>query len=308
VIRVQGLRKNFGDVQALLDLSFEASRGEVLGVLGLNGAGKTTLLRILAGELTPTSGTVELGGVLLGQDARSLRSKVGYLPETAPVYRDMTVRAFLRFMGLLNGVDAATLGDRIAHVAELTHVTHHLDRIIGELSMGYRKRVGIAQSILHDPAVVILDEPVSALDPAEIVGMRNVVRSLGGKHTVLVSSHILNEVEETCDRILVLHDGRLIAEGSEAELAARGQVGARLEIVVRGDEPTLRGALIEGASIESVKDSGDGTLRAVVLMEDDRREELVGALVAAGLGLRFLGEHGSELEQVFLKVVQEGTS
>jgi len=306
MIRVDALCKSFREVEALADVSFEAASGEVIGVLGLNGAGKSTLLRILAGELVPSSGRVAAAGLDLAAHSREARARTGYLPEHAPLYREMRVRDFLRFMGRINGMEGQALADRVLEVARVTHIEPELDRVIGELSMGYRKRVGIAQAILHRPALVILDEPISALDPAEIVGMRSVVRSLGGAHTVLVSSHILSEIHETCDRILVLHDGRLVAEGSEAEL--RDGLGATrsLSVELRGSEDAARAALPAGVSMVGAEHITDAILRIELSMGDDQREAVVAALVNAGLGVRAVADGRTDLEAVFLSLVAEG--
>lgn len=304
MILTQGLTKTYGDLTAISDVSFAAPAGRVIGVLGLNGAGKSTLLRILAGELLPSSGKVVIGEADLETDPRSVRSQVGYLPEEPPLYREMRVRDFLAFVGALHGVPKAELPGCVDAVAEQTHIADHLDRIVGELSMGYRKRVGIAQAILHDPAVVILDELVSSLDPAEIVGMRELIRSLvgDGDRTVFTSSHNLNEVRETCDVILVLHCGELVAQGTQQELGALTGEG-RVQIEVRDPAGALPGALPAGMTVATSTALGDGVSEAVVDLGGGEREALVAALVGAGLGLRRLEVHRSDLEKVFLQLV-----
>ena len=298
-------------------------------MLGLNGAGKSTLLRILAGELLPSSGSASIDGVELGADSRAMRSLVGYLPEEPPLYREMRVRDYLRFAGALNGVASERLAARIAEVAERVHVERELDRVIGELSMGFRKRVGIAQAILHEPEVVLLDEPVSSLDPAEIVGMRELVRSLGGERTVFTSSHHLREVHETCDRILVLHEGALVADGTQAELgtlAGRERIEVEVrtgraepDAAARGLEPARRGArapvdrreataalpLPAGAAVVASEDLGDGLSALTVELADAEREDVVAAFVTAGLGVRRVEPVRSDLERVFLDLVSD---
>jgi len=304
MIWIEALTKTYGDLTAIADISFEAQAGQVVGVLGLNGAGKTTLLRILAGDLLPSAGRVVVGEVELETDPRGVRSQIGYLPEEPPLYRDMRVREFLAFVGALNEVPQAKLADRIAEVTEQTHIADQLDRIIGELSMGYRKRVGIAQAILHDPGVIILDEPVSSLDPAEIVGMRELIRSLVGdrRRTVFTSSHNLPEIHETCDTILVLHQGKLVAQGTQEEL---GVVSGheRVEIEVRGEAGGLRAALPQGMELVSLKSLGDGSSEAIVDLGRGEPEALVAAFVEAGLGVRRLEVHRTDLEDIFLELV-----
>ena len=327
-VRTDRLSKSYGAVAALRRVGFECGAGEVVGVLGLNGAGKSTLLRILAGELLPSSGSASIDGVELGADSRAMRSLVGYLPEEPPLYREMRVRDYLRFAGALNGVPAERLATRLAEVAERVHVERELDRVIGELSMGFRKRVGIAQAILHEPEVVLLDEPVSSLDPAEIVGMRELVRSLGGERTVFTSSHHLREVHETCDRILVLHEGALVADGTQAELGAMAG-RERIEIEVRtgraepdaasrGLDPVHRGVrapvdreetaalpLPAGAALAASEDLGDGLSALTVELADAEREDVVAAFVTAGLGVRRVEPVRSDLERVFLDLVSD---
>ena len=301
-VRTDRLSKNYGPVGALSNVGFGCGAGEVVGVLGLNGAGKSTLLRILAGELLPSSGSVQVGGVELGVDSRAMRSLVGYLPEEPPLYREMRVRDYLQFVGALNGVPARLLAGRVAAVAERVHVEHHLDRVIGELSMGFRKRVGIAQAILHEPEVVLLDEPVSSLDPAEIVGMRELVRSLGGERTVFTSSHHLREIHETCDSILVLHEGALVVHGTQAELGALAG-RERIEVEFRGAPNDGVRSLPAGAALVSTEDLGGGLAVITVELAEAPREAVVAALVASDLGVRRVEPVRSDLERVFLDLV-----
>ncbi len=306
IVRTERLSRHFGQVTALAGVDFACAAGEVVGVLGLNGAGKSTLLRILAGELLPSSGEVTVGDVGSGAEARAMRKKVGYLPEEPPLYREMRVRDYLRFVGALNGVPRRELTERVRVVAERVHVADQLDRVIGELSMGYRKRVGIAQAILHEPAVVLLDEPVSSLDPAEIVGMRELVRSLGGARTVFTSSHHLREVHETCDSILVLHEGELLAHGSQEELGALAG-RQRIEVELRGGALEARRALPAGTELVSSRDiGGDGGVCALTLdLVAVEREQVVAALVGAGFGVRRVEPLRTDLERLFLDLVSD---
>ena len=303
IVRTDRLRKSYGAVSALAGVGFECGAGEVVGVLGLNGAGKSTLLRILAGELLPSGGSVWIDGVELGDDSREMRSRVGYLPEEPPLYREMRVRDYLGFVGALNGVARNELPDRIAVVAERVHVDGQLDRVVGELSMGYRKRVGIAQALLHEPDVVLLDEPVSSLDPAEIVGMRELVRSLGGRRTVFTSSHHLREVHETCDSILVLHEGELLAHGSQKELGVLAG-RERIEIELRGTAAGAASRLPAGVEVVHSAELGDDVSALTLDLAGAEREEVAAALVGAGVGIRRLEPVRSDLERVFLDLVR----
>lgn len=302
IVRTERLSKTYGAVAALAGVGFECRAGEVVGVLGLNGAGKSTLLRILAGELLPSSGRVEVAGVELGADSRPMRSLVGYLPEEPPLYREMRVRDYLCFAGALHGVSRRDLGGRVTAVADQVHIGDHLDRVIGELSMGFRKRVGIAQAILHEPEVVLLDEPVSSLDPAEIVGMRKLVRSLGGERTVFTSSHHLREVHETCDQVLVLHEGALIAQGTQAELGALAG-REQIEVEVRGSVGDAARSLPASAAVAASEDLGGGLAVLTIDLEDAPLEDVVARLVASGLGVRRVEPVRSDLERVFLDLV-----
>ncbi len=304
-VRTERLSKRYGAVTALDEVSFACGAGEVVGVLGLNGAGKSTLLRILAGELLPGGGSVSVCGVELGADSRAMRSRVGYLPEEPPLYREMRVRDYLGFAGALNGVPRSKLPDRVAAAAEQVHIDGALDRVIGELSMGFRKRVGIAQAILHEPEVILLDEPVSSLDPAEIVGMRELVRSLGGRHTVFTSSHHLREVHETCDSILVLHRGVLLAHGSQAELGALAG-RERIEVEVRGAAAAAADRLPPGVELVGSADLGGQVTVLTLDVDAAEREEVAAALVTGGFGVRRLAPVRSDLEQVFLGLVRDG--
>ncbi|MFB6262256.1 MAG: ABC transporter ATP-binding protein [Bradymonadaceae bacterium] len=307
MIEVDELTRYYGTTPALKDVSFTIEDRAIVGFLGLNGAGKSTLLEIVSGLLLPSGGTVRIDGVDAVDAPDSLRSKIGFLPENPPLYEDMTVDDFLLWCAQIRGMDRSTVEQRLPDVAEICAISHQRDRLIESLSHGYRKRVGIAQAIVHDPELVVLDEPISGLDPVQIVEMRDVLRRLNEHCTVLVSSHILSEISETCDRILVLHDGRLVADGTEEELAERIGATVRLEMTVRTDRQTCEEVLsiIEGVGDWSADEAGDDLLELNVPLERDVREELVEALVAEGVGIRRLEEAESELEQAFLGVTGE---
>ncbi|RME01395.1 MAG: ABC transporter ATP-binding protein, partial [Deltaproteobacteria bacterium] len=210
MIELQGLTKFYGTTCAVSDLSCSIPKGEIVGILGLNGAGKSTLLRMLAGDLLPTAGTIRIGEVDAVAEPQRIRARIGFLPEEPPLYDEMTVRGYLRYLARLRGLDARRASARLEEVMARTGIEDYADEPIGTLSTGYRKRLGIAQAIVHEPLLVILDEPISGLDPVQIAQMREMIRSLRGEHTVLVSSHILPEIHETCDEILVLRNGELV--------------------------------------------------------------------------------------------------
>jgi ABC-2 type transport system ATP-binding protein len=309
MIEVRDLSRYYGKTPALRDVSFDIADKQIVGVLGLNGAGKSTLLRILAGMLLPSMGSVKVDGVDAVDAPDSLRSRIGFLPETPPLYPAMRVREFLRWCGQVKGRRAADIDARLDGVLARCGIAHMADRVIDTLSHGYRKRVGIAQAIIHDPKLVILDEPVSGLDPAQIVEMRRVLRGLKESCTVLVSSHILSEISQTCDRILVIHDGRIVADGTEDELAHRLGARSRLALTLRGNRGVVESVFgsLDGIGTWAWGPDAGGTRRVDVELDRDIREELAGALVEAGVGLRRMVEVENELEQMFLGVTRADT-
>jgi ABC-2 type transport system ATP-binding protein len=221
MIEVQGLTKYYGRIRAIQDLTFSIPRGDTVGFLGLNGAGKSTALKILAGFMLPTAGSVRIDGHDVVSNPLRVRSRIGFLPERPPLYDEMTVQEFLRYVGRLRGMSSGAVKDRIPTVMNRTGIGDHADRLVETLSLGYRKRLGIAQAIIHEPDLVILDEPWSGLDPLQRRHMRSLLRGLQGDHTVLIASHNLPEVGETCDRLLVLREGLLVADGTPDELEER---------------------------------------------------------------------------------------
>ncbi len=318
MIQLSEVGKHYGDTRALGPVSFEVPRGKAVGFLGLNGVGKTTLLRILACDLRPTQGVARVGGSDVLEDPHAVRRLVGYLPESPPLYRDMSVTGYLRFVGHIRGVDPASLTERVAEVEELTGLGERRSSIIGELSHGYRQRVGVAQAIVHDPEVLILDEPTNGLDPVQISEMRELIRRLRGSRTILVSSHILTEISETCDEILVLHDGEVVASGTEDELSARVLGATAVTVSIRTtpasgvpvepDEVARRLRSIEGVTDARPRQAGPATLTLEVDARGDVRPELCRALVEAGHDVERLDRAPRELERVFLELVGGGNA
>ena len=309
MIEVSHLSRFYGNHRAVDDVSFTIASNTIVGFLGLNGAGKTTTLKVIAGLLPPSAGTVRVDGEDLASAPESFRQRIGFLPETPPLYVEQTVREFLRFVGRLRGMPANEVEARLPEVMVRCQLAGREDWVIGQLSHGYRKRVGIAQAIIHKPKLVILDEPISGLDPVQIVEMRHVIRSLAEERTVLVSSHILSEIEQTCDRILVLQGGRLVFEGEGESLRARKQGGTTIALTVRGTADAARAALadLDGVSILECSPSGD-LLELRLELTEDARETVVHALVHAGLGLRRLEEEGDELEDVFVALTKSAAT
>ena len=320
MIRASNLSKFYGGKRALGPVTFEINDGETVGFLGLNGAGKTTALRILACDLRPSAGTIEVGGVDAVADPHEVRKRIGFLPENPPLYTDMIVSDYLRFAGELRGMSKADVKRRLPEVLEITDIGEVAADPISTLSHGFRQRVGVAQAIIHDPRFLILDEPTRGLDPVQIVEMRNMIQSLKEKHTCLISSHILTEISETCDRILVLGEGEIIASGTEESLLKTieptGGVSTwKVSIAVvpkSGGDPYRDGgmkALLSGLQgVTEVEDTGkeDSALSFEVTAERDVRAELCRKLIEAGHDVVRLGGSERKLENIFLKLVQGG--
>lgn len=310
MIEVQSLSRFYGDHQAVRDVSFSIAANEVVGFLGLNGAGKSTTLKVIAGLIPPSSGTVIIDNVDVTKAPVSFRGRIGYLPEEPPLYKEMTVTEFLAFLGRLRGMSASDLASRLPKVIKTCQLTGMGSRVIGELSHGYKKRVGIAQAIIHKPRLVILDEPISGLDPVQIVEMRKVIRSLREEATVLVSSHILTEVEQTCDRILVLRAGELVVNETHQQLAARLNTGTRIKLITTGTADTVTQTLqgIDGVQNVNITAEHDDRVHVEVAMERDVREDIVVALVGGGIGLRHLEDALDELEELFIEMNRTHTN
>jgi ABC-2 type transport system ATP-binding protein len=309
MIVVDQVSKYYGAQRAVADLSFEIAAGECVGFLGLNGAGKSTTLRLLACLSLPTSGTIRVRGLDVVEQPHEIRKLIGYLPDTPPLYGEMTVDEFLAHAGALRGLSGADLDKRRRRVLEQCSLTDVAGATIGTLSHGYRQRVGIAQAIIHGPALVILDEPIQGLDPVQIVEMRKLIGELRGEHTILLSTHILTEIERTCDRILMMHRGRIAAVGTEEELEARLRSAEKLELSVRGDEAALKAALagVAGASelevLTTELGATPGVLRATLRVQSaDVAEAVSRAVVSANLGLLALHPVRTGLENVFLEL------
>jgi ABC-2 type transport system ATP-binding protein len=316
VIEIQELYKYYGDQRAVGPLSTSIERGEIIGLLGLNGAGKTTTLRVLACDLLPTSGSVKVAGIDVVERPDEVKAKVGYLPDQPPLYEDMSVTDYLAFAARLRRVPSDKAAKLVTEAIELTELGDVQKKIIGALSHGYKQRVGIAQAIVHAPDFVVLDEPISGLDPVQIVEMRDLVKNLKGEHTVVVSSHILSEISETCDRILVINDGKIEWSGTESELSVALRQGSRIAITVRvagASEEAARTRASEiartVASVSAVEparasESGDGVASISVRAERDVRDELCRALVRADISVLTLGRE-QELESMFLELLGE---
>ncbi|MBI4509847.1 MAG: ABC transporter ATP-binding protein [Deltaproteobacteria bacterium] len=310
MIQVSDLAKYFDGRRALGPVSFDIAAGETVGFLGLNGAGKTTVLRILACDLRPSGGSLVIGGVDAVENPHEVRKQVGFVPENPPVYSDMTVGDYLRFAGRLRGMSAQDVEKRLPEVSATTHLEDAHDELCRNLSHGFRQRVGVAQAIMHRPKLLIFDEPTRGLDPVQIVEVRAMIRNLKQAHTVLISSHILPEISETCDRLLVLGEGTIVASGTESQLstdlasARRSIVGVRTD---RGTDDVVR-CIRDVSSVTEVGLAGeeDGALLFQVVMSKDARAEVCRALVTAGHDVVKLDRAQHKLESIFLKLVKGG--
>ena len=309
MIEVDKLSKYFGERAAIRDLSFSITKGEVVGFLGLNGAGKTTTLRILGCLLLPTSGTVRVDGLEVTQNPYEIRRRIGFLPDLPPLYPEMTVGSYLTFAARLRQVPARETAARIAEAEDKTALREVHGEVISELSHGYRQRVGLAQAIVHKPALLILDEPSAGLDPAQIVEMRNLLHGLRGEHTVLISSHFLTEISQTCDRLLVIHNGELVGQGSEGELAtAMGQGGNAIEVEVRGQPTDLADRLAKLPAVSKARGraTSENTTVFDIVASADVRADVARLLVSAGCDLLRLERSESRLESIFMNLTQAG--
>lgn len=304
MIQVEGLTKYYGADAAIRNLEFNIQKGEVIGFLGLNGAGKTTTLKILGCVLLPTAGQVSIDGYDVVRSPHEIRKRIGFLPDTPPLYGEMTVGAYLAFVARLRKLPSSEVAGRVAAVEEETGLTHVHDQPIAELSHGYRQRVGVAQALVHRPSLLILDEPTSGLDPVQTVEMRELIRRLKGQQTVLVSSHILSEISQICDRLLVIQSGEIVAQGTEEELARKLGGGGAVEVEVRGAAQKASAALtaVSGVSEVSVASEVNGISRLKIAAPQDLRPELVRALVKANIDVLRVDRSVEKLESIFLKL------
>jgi ABC-2 type transport system ATP-binding protein len=303
MIQAQGLTKTYGDRIAIQDVSFEVQAGEILGFLGPNGAGKTTTMRILTGYMPPTAGRARVAGYDVFSESIEARRHIGYLPETVPLYPEMTVAGYLDFVGRLRHIPDRRA--RLAEVMERLHLEGQADIPIGKLSKGYRQRVGLAQAILHKPRVLILDEPTIGLDPRQIIEVRSLIRELGGEHTIILSTHILPEASQVCNRVLIINEGQIVAEDTPERLTARLKGGERIYVQVGGSPDGLPEALSGIEGVTGVEPKGNGGYEVICALGADRRAAIAQTIVSRGWPLLELRPVGMSLEEIFLKLTTE---
>ncbi|HSQ16474.1 MAG TPA: ABC transporter ATP-binding protein [Anaerolineales bacterium] len=303
MIEVEGLTKDYGARRAIDNLTFNARKGEVLGFLGPNGAGKTTTMRILTGYMPPTQGVARIAGFDVVAESLEVRKRVGYLPETVPLYPDMTVFDYLKFMADLRKLQNAE--DRVDEVLEIVHMEQRSEGYIANLSKGMRQRIGIAQALLHQPDVMILDEPTIGLDPAQIIEVRNLIRHIGSERTVLLSTHILSEAQQLCDRVLIINKGRIVAEDTPERLQNRLTGAQRIAVRVLGDGDGLEQEVNKIPGIIRSHMLPDGGLEVEAPPGQDIRPELARRVIKAGFDLLEMKSVGLSLEDIFMELTRE---
>lgn len=309
MIEVSHLSKKYGTHPAIEDLSFTVGDGQIFGLLGPNGAGKSTIMNILTGYLAPTSGEVKVAGFSLPEQTQQAKACVGYLPEQPPLYPEMTVQEYLDFVAELKGVKHAQRKQQVLAAACRTGLEEVLLRVIRSLSKGYRQRVGIAQALLGSPQLIILDEPTVGLDPAQVIEIRNLIRELGRAHTVILSSHILSEVQAVCQQVLILSKGHLVAVGSPEELGETLNPGSRLRATAQGETDTVLAAVrsVPGICRVELESAADGQVTFTAESEDaaDRRAAVSRALTETGCTVLALAAENRSLEEVFLALTEK---
>ncbi len=300
MIKVSGLTKDYGARRAINNLNFDAQQGEIVGFLGPNGAGKTTTMRILTGYMPPTDGEAIVAGYDVVEESLEVRRRVGYLPETVPLYTDMVVFDYLKFMGELRKIP--NVDDRVEEVLDMVGLIDRADGYIGNLSKGMRQRVGLAQALLHRPEVLILDEPTIGLDPGQVVEVRELIRQIGKERTVLLSTHLLNEAQNICDRVLIINKGKIVTEDTTENLQAR-LIGAERAILrVRGESDDLAKTIRLVKGVQGVETKEDGAVEFEFASGKDVRPEVAKQVIKSGYDLLEMRPIGMSLEEIFLEL------
>ncbi len=318
MIKLEHMSKSYGSYPAVIDVSFEVLKGEIVGFLGPNGAGKTTTMRVLTGFTPPTEGTVTVAGYDIVSHSLDARRHIGYLPETVPLYLDMSVRDYLTYMGKIRGMNNKWIQERLPRVIDMVRLGEYRDTLVGKLSKGYRQRTGIAQAILHEPDVLIMDEPTIGIDPIQVVETRELISELGAEHTLLLSSHILPEVSMICRRVLVIHDGRIVADDRPNALSEKLQHAERIELGVRNAEQREVINLLRDLSIvidartdqrAAVQQRAQQEGRVALLVDakpnSKASEVIASSIIDRGWGLTNLTPLPMTLEEIFLELTTE---
>ena len=310
MIEAEGLTKFYGHIGAVRNVSFQIEKGEVVGFLGPNGAGKSTTIRILTCYMPPTSGTATVEGLDVIENSLQIRQKIGYLPESVPLYKDLTVNRFLRFAASCKGVEAKRISAEISRVISACGLEKNANRIIRNLSKGFRQRVGLAQALLNNPSVLILDEPTIGLDPSQIIEIRRLIQDLREERTILLSSHILPEVAQLCQRVIIINKGEIVATDSTANLTSQLQKTVKIVLEVSGPSQALVQEIENMAGVEKVSVESNGTSRFVIETDPsvDMRPQIASMAVEKGCGLLELSKIQLSLEDIFMQLVTEEPS
>ena len=310
MIKVQDLSKNYGDVQAVKSINFEIDDGEIVGFLGENGAGKTTTLKMLTGYLVPTKGNVEINDLNINDSALEIQKQIGYLPELNPLYPEMSVYEYLEFIARVRNITGKSFREALARVVERCGLQGVVHKLVSSCAKGYKQRIGLAGSMIHDPKILILDEPVTGLDPNQIVEIRELIKSLGREKLVLMSSHILQEIQATVDRIMIIHQGEIVANGTNEELMSSFKGNTILNLEVRNaNENTLKDLSIAVANINVVEVNEKKDHHVIQLeysQETDPREDLFNYAVNSDWVILKMTPTTTDLEDVFRKLTMEG--
>ena len=309
MIKVEGLTKRYARTVAVDNISFEVEKGQIVGFLGPNGAGKTTTMRVLTCFLPPTSGTANVAGFDVIEHPMEVKRRIGYLPETPPVYPEMRIGEYLSFVGQLKGLSGSDLRSRVDYATERCAIADVRDKIIGKLSKGYRQRVGLAQAIIHNPDVLILDEPTAGLDPKQINETRDLIKSLAGDHTIVLSTHILPEVSQTCEQVIIINKGKIVATDSVSNLQHRARSGESVLVEVAGRNGSVDPAVVQRklqqiTGVDRVIPKADGQKRLIFEVEANRtvRGDVARAVVESGWDLNELRPAALSLEEIFLQL------
>lgn len=306
MIQVNGLTKDYGARRAIDNLTFDAEQGEIVGFLGPNGAGKTTTMRILTGYMPPTDGSALVAGYDILEESLEVRKRVGYLPETVPLYNDMTALEYLKFMADLRKIPESE--ERAYETLERVNLGDRANSYIGNFSKGMRQRMGLAQALIHRPEVLILDEPTIGLDPAQVVEMRNVIKEIGKDRTVLLSTHILSEAQQMCDRVLIINKGKIVAEDTPENLQSRLVGTQRVVLRVRGEADELPAKVSKVKGVRDVEAKPDGSVEFEFSAGQDVRPQVAKAVIQAGFDLLEMRPIGLSLEDIFLELTRDNAT
>ena len=310
MIVVENITKYYNDFPAVTGITFSVEQGEILGFLGPNGAGKSTTMKMLTGFMPPTSGSIEIAGYDIVEESLNARRHIGYLPETVPLYQDMTVSDYLDFMGSIRGMRSEQIDKRRGEVVEVCNLNEYTNTIIGKLSKGFRQRVGIAQAIIHEPDVLVLDEPTIGIDPIQVVETRQLIKDLGENHTLILSSHILPEVSMICDNVIIINEGQIVAVDNPTNLGTNLSGVERVEIEVKGPNREILPVLENVSKVEEVARipvSGGAYHRyhITVTLGQDIRSRLASTVLDHGWELLKIQSLGMTLEEIFLRLTLE---